>query len=124
MRATDPVCRAGTCRETHGAPTPARDTHTLAHPTPDPVGTDLMDVPRVVGRLLADWDRPVESYNRLTAFTLATLLKPRMAAHDEGKHDGSVDLLVSGCEVHHHTPGPSPALGHYHPWASHHPWAR
>jgi hypothetical protein len=105
-------------------------------PIADPVGADLMDIPRVLSRIQSDCAqstetksciavatassarpahlppslcyasvlcvsgvKPIESYNRLSALTLLSVLKPRMAAHDEGKHDGSVDLLISGCEV-------------------------
>merc|ERR1719473_1730163 len=35
----------------------------------------------------------------MTAWTLTNALKRRMAAHDSGTHDGSVDLLITGCEV-------------------------
>ena len=42
---------------------------------------------------------PPDSLNLLTAFTLLHKLRPRMVAHDEGTHDGSIDLLITGCEV-------------------------
>ena len=37
--------------------------------------------------------------NRMTAFTLQTCLRKRMVQYEKGTHDGSVDLLISGCEV-------------------------
>ena len=65
----------------------------------DPVGHDILEIPGVISKIMADWDRPTESLNRMSAWTFTTLLRKRMAQHDDGSHDGSVDLLISGCEV-------------------------
>ena len=65
----------------------------------DHVARDIADIPKVLGLLQSDWASPTESYNRLTALTLTSLLKKRMLLHDSGEHDGTVDLLVTGCEV-------------------------
>ena len=45
-----------------------------------------------------DWARRA-SLNRMTAWTLTNKMKDRFALHQSGAHDGSVDLLVTGCEV-------------------------
>lgn len=42
---------------------------------------------------------PSSSINRFSAFTLFKILRPRMIAHDENRHDGSIDILLTGCEV-------------------------
>ena len=65
----------------------------------DHVARDIAEIPKVLSQLQSDWESPTESYNRLTALTLTSLLKKRMLLHDSGEHDGSVDLLISGCEV-------------------------
>lgn len=65
----------------------------------DPVGRDLADVPDVLRRIQQDWNDPSHSLNRLTAFTLQQRLRKRLMAHEKGTHDGSLDLLISGCEV-------------------------
>lgn len=68
-------------------------------PVDDPVGCDIADIPRVLKKVQNDWDEPADSFNRLTAYTFTGLLKRRMRLHDESNHDGSVDLLITGCEV-------------------------
>ena len=65
----------------------------------DPVGDDIAAIPSVVRKIQADWNEPCESLNRLTAFTLLSKLKKRLLQYERGEHDGSVDLLVTGCEV-------------------------
>ena len=65
----------------------------------DPVGQDIKDIPAIIRRIQEDWNEPSESLNRITAFTLLTKLKRRLLDHERGEHDGSVDLLVTGCEV-------------------------
>ena len=37
--------------------------------------------------------------NRLSAWTFTNLLRKRMRLHDEDNHNGSIDLLITGCEV-------------------------
>ena len=53
----------------------------------------------MLSKIQADWDQPSDSLNRMSAWTFATLLKERMKLHDDNTHDGSVDLLITGCEV-------------------------
>ena len=71
----------------------------LPPPARDPVGQDLKDLPRVLSKILSDWDQPSDSLNRMSAWTFSSLLKERMKLHDDHAHDGSVDLLITGCEV-------------------------
>lgn len=65
----------------------------------DPVGNDIRDIPAICRQIQDDWNEPSESLNRLTAFTLLTLLRKRLLQHHDSTHDGSVDLLITGCEV-------------------------
>ena len=65
----------------------------------DPVVDDIQDIPRVLRQIKEDWNTPEESLNRLTAFTLSSKLRARMRSHHDGGHDGSLDVLVAGCEV-------------------------
>ena len=66
---------------------------------PDPVGADIKDIPVVLKRIKDDWADISNSSNRMTAYTLQRQLRKRMLARDQGTHDGSVDLLITGCEV-------------------------
>ena len=63
------------------------------------MGADIADIPRVIKRIQDDWNEPSRSLNRLTVFTLFSKIKKRLMQHEDGTHDGSVDLLVTGCEV-------------------------
>lgn len=66
----------------------------------DPVLADIRDIPRVCRQIQDDW-RDV-GLNRMTAWNLANCIRERMKAHVDGKikcHGGSVDILVTGCEV-------------------------
>ena len=65
----------------------------------DPVGNDIEDIPGVLKQIKDDWNEPEESLNRMTAFTLSNQLRKRMRARTEGGHDGSLDVLITGCEV-------------------------
>ena len=65
----------------------------------DPVGDDIAAIPDVIRKIQDDWNEPSSSLNRLTAFTLKKRLQKRLLQHDSGTHDGSVDLLITGCEV-------------------------
>jgi hypothetical protein len=58
-----------------------------------------MDLPAVLSKIQSDWDQPQDSLNRMSAWTFTFLLRKRMRAHDDNNHDGSVDLLITGCEV-------------------------
>jgi len=63
------------------------------------VGADIADIPRIIKKIQDDWNEPSRSLNRLTVFTLFSKIKKRLMQHEDGTHDGSVDLLVTGCEV-------------------------
>ena len=65
----------------------------------DPVGADIRAIPEICRRIQDDWNEPSDSLNRLTAFTFLSKMRERLVQHHEGTHDGSVDLLVTGCEV-------------------------
>jgi len=65
----------------------------------DPVGDDIADIPRVLRKIKEDWNEPETSLNRMTAFTLSTRLRERMRSHYDNTHDGSLDVLIAGCEV-------------------------
>ena len=65
----------------------------------DPVGKELADLPSIMRRIHDDWNNPSDSLNRLSALTLQQRLRKRMVAHENGTHDGSIDLLIAGCEV-------------------------
>ena len=67
--------------------------------TPDPVGQDIRDLPATLAKIQADWDQPTDSLNRMSAWTYTYLLRERMKAQDGNTHDGSIDLLITGCEV-------------------------
>ena len=43
----------------------------------DPVGSDIADIPRVLGLIKADWANPSESQNRMSAYTLGRQLRKR-----------------------------------------------
>ena len=58
------------------------------------MGDDIADIPAVLRTQMRDWDDPVHSYNRMTAWAFASRLQARL-----GRTDGSVDLLITGCEV-------------------------
>jgi hypothetical protein len=63
------------------------------------VGQDLADTKSVLRRIVDDWNVPSSSLNRRTAYTFFKQLVPRMLAKDAGHDDGSIDVLVTGCEV-------------------------
>jgi len=65
----------------------------------DPVGQDILGIPAIINKIMADWDYPADSMNRMSAWTLTSLLKKRMRLHDRQEADGSIDLLITGCEV-------------------------
>ena len=65
----------------------------------DPVGADLRAIPAVLSRLNADFDTEQPSPNRVAAWTLTSQLRRRLRMHRDGAHDGSVDVLITGCEV-------------------------
>lgn len=66
----------------------------------DPVLADIRDIPSVCKQIQDDW-RDV-GLNRMTAWNLVNCIRARMKAHVDGKiecHEGSADILVTGCEV-------------------------
>jgi len=71
----------------------------------DPVGRDLLDIAGVMRRMEEDWAKGPEALNRITAWNLVSKLRERLLMHGSRKrerarkHDGSVDLLLIGCEV-------------------------
>lgn len=66
----------------------------------DPVGQDIADIPYILRKIQDDWnDRSSVSRNRHTAFTFFELLRTRIQKYDSGTHDGSIDVLLTGCEV-------------------------
>lgn len=69
-------------------------------PLSDPVGADIADIPRILSEIQADWNDPRStSNNRHSAYTFFNLLRVRMLKHEACAHDGSVDVLLAGCEV-------------------------
>ena len=73
----------------------------IPHTRGDPVGTDIADIPQVLlEQHRTFWEHPGGSVNRLTAFHFVNRLRQRMKMYGGGEqHDGSVDLLITGCEV-------------------------
>lgn len=68
----------------------------------DPVGRDLLDTPRILGEITADFDArgvAAKSANLVSAWTFTNKLRQRLKRHRSGTHDGSVDILITGCEV-------------------------
>jgi len=65
----------------------------------DPVGADLKDIPGVLRSLQTDFASTATSLNLSTAWTFANRLRRRMRLQEQGKADGSVDLLIVGCEA-------------------------
>ena len=71
----------------------------------DPVGHDLLEIPKALARITADFDskgddsKEGHSFNRITAWTFTSKLRQRLKRHLDGSHDGSIDLLITGCEV-------------------------
>mmetsp|Transcript_53860 Transcript_53860/g.128012 ORF Transcript_53860/g.128012 Transcript_53860/m.128012 type:complete len:1454 (-) Transcript_53860:172-4533(-) len=65
---------------------------------PDAVGADIADIPAAMARIQDDWDSG-NSFNRLTAWTLGRALCDRLRRIQNRTHDGSVDILITGCEV-------------------------
>ena len=68
----------------------------------DPVGRDLLDTPRILGQITSDFDArgvAAKSANLVSAWTFTNKLRQRLKRHRSGTHDGSVDILITGCEV-------------------------
>jgi hypothetical protein len=76
----------------------------LAPDSPDLVGADVRDIPRVLRDIQEDWrnkPRGTISLNRLTAWNLSRCLRRRLDRRVAGtsKSHRSVDVVVTGCEV-------------------------
>lgn len=91
------------------------DGNPLLSPPPDmlssdPVGRDLLDTPALLQKITLDFDKAStdggkdteaggHSFNRISAWTFTSKLRQRLKMHRACTHDGSVDLLITGCEV-------------------------
>lgn len=64
---------------------------------PDLVGADIRDIPKAVRRVQTEWQEA--GLNRLTMWNFEKCFRKRLALHHGGAHPGSVDVLVTGCEV-------------------------
>lgn len=68
----------------------------------DLILTDIQEIPRICKNIQDDWHatQAGTSLNRLTAYNLSRCLRKRLEDHLAGKtHPGSVDILLTGCEV-------------------------
>ena len=67
----------------------------------DPVRQDIEDIPRVLKGIQDGWHsaHATTSMNRLAAFTLSRCLRARLEDHVRNESKGSLDILVTGCEV-------------------------
>jgi len=65
----------------------------------DLVGADIDEIPAILRKIKEDWSTPEESLNRMSALTLTRLLRQRLRSRHMKEHDGSLDVLVTGCEV-------------------------
>ena len=61
----------------------------------DAVGADIRDIPRA----LRDITEAMDGENAMPTYCLGKELMKRIRAYDKGTHDGSVDVLLTGCEV-------------------------
>jgi hypothetical protein len=66
---------------------------------PDPVGRDLRDIPGVLRMLQRDFADHQVSLNVPTAWTFASRVRRRLRRYEQGEADGSVDVLITGCEA-------------------------
>ena len=61
----------------------------------DAVGADINDIPRALQAITES----MEGENAMPTYCLGKELMRRIRLYDEGKHDGTVDVLLTGCEV-------------------------
>ena len=61
----------------------------------DAVGADINDIPRAL-KVVSE---SMEGENAMPTYCLGKELLKRIKAYDAGTHDGSVDILLTGCEV-------------------------
>lgn len=67
----------------------------LPRPVKDPVGSDIESIPRAL-QTISD---SMTGTNSVPAFYFAKELIRRLKTYDDRSHDGSVDLVLTGCEV-------------------------
>ena len=61
----------------------------------DSVGADINDIPRALAAITESMD----GENAMPTYCLGKELLKRVKAYDKGTHDGTVDILLTGCEV-------------------------
>ena len=67
--------------------------------SPDPVGTDIKEIPQVLHRIQMDW-RMGEGPNRASAWSLGRALCARLREKQAGNiSTDAVDLVITGCEA-------------------------
>ena len=64
----------------------------------DPVAKDIADISQVLSDIQHDWDNQ-KSINNISSWWLGRCVAHRLKEYEMGQHDGSVDILVTGCEV-------------------------
>ena len=93
--------------ETPGNQGPSRnvwyDCIRTPHQTPaacpkDPVAQDIADISQVLSDIQHDWDNQ-KSISNISSWWLGRCVAHRLKEYEMGQHDGSVDILVTGCEV-------------------------
>ncbi|KAL3922859.1 MAG: hypothetical protein SGILL_001978 [Bacillariaceae sp.] len=63
----------------------------------DQILDDIQSIPAVLDRIQCNWREG--GLNRMTAWNLGRQLKRRLQNKIDGKDDGSIDIVVTGCEV-------------------------
>lgn len=61
----------------------------------DSVGADIADIPRALKAITESMD----GENAMPTYCLGKELMKRIKAYDKGTHNGTVDVLLTGCEV-------------------------
>mmetsp|Transcript_44819 Transcript_44819/g.112412 ORF Transcript_44819/g.112412 Transcript_44819/m.112412 type:complete len:1579 (+) Transcript_44819:96-4832(+) len=64
----------------------------------DPVGADIRDIPKAVKQIQDDW-KEGSGTNAIAAWWLGIEISKRLKKLQSGEADGSIDLLLTGCEV-------------------------
>jgi len=70
----------------------------LPHAEKDHVAKDISDIPQVLSNIQTSWNE-TGCINRIASHTLGLVVQTRLQDYAKGTHDGSVDILVTGCEV-------------------------
>lgn len=63
----------------------------------DPIGEDIASIPKALHHIQSSWKEG--GLNRLTAWNLGRKLRERLDGRARGSHHGSVDIMLTGCEV-------------------------